>query len=442
MDLKEIRNFLDELLPSLGAVERLNLSSWLQDHAAAAPVSSNVPSQNLPFQRWYRFKEAFSPLLVVESLRSLDFWPQTCLDCFGGSGTTALTSQFLGISPITVEVNPFLADLIEAKLSKYESSSLINDYCTALNSALARKVELKEGMDWPATLVEPGVKGRWIYKKDTFAAIIALRDSINEIDSLVNRRLLKVLLGSILVETSNVYISGKGRRYRQNWQASQKSPVDVFKCFQQAVNEAISDITAHGTRRCSTYDLLRGDARKANYGEKQIDVALFSPPYPNSFDYTDIYNLELWVLGYLQSREDNFLLRRSTLRSHVQVSRDLSWESMQSPKLTDTVNKLTAVRDSLWDRNLPDMIGAYFADLGQVLSSIRNNINPKGAVMMTVGDSHYANVLVDVGEILREMAPSFGFVCESITQIRSMRTSVQQGWSSTLSEEMVTLRPI
>ena len=46
---------------------------------------------------------------------------QRCLDPFGGSGTTALACQFLGTEPITIEVNPFLADLIEAKLTDYDA---------------------------------------------------------------------------------------------------------------------------------------------------------------------------------------------------------------------------------------------------------------------------------------------------------------------------------
>ena len=68
---------------------------------------------------------------------------------------------------------------------------------------------------------------------------------------------------------------------------------------------------------------IGGDTRKRMADlDGPFDLILFSPPYPNSFDYTDIYNLELWVLGYLASAEDNLTLRRATLRSHVQIKRD------------------------------------------------------------------------------------------------------------------------
>lgn len=443
MNSNTVSSFINENCAELDHLSKLNFSSWLKGVIADAPVSSNVPSHNLPFQRWYRFKEAFSPLLVLESLRGLGFWPSNCLDCFGGSGTTSLTCQFLGINPTTIEVNPFLADLIEAKLCTYDRSTLLDDYCEVIRYSTSHKFDLRSVRyeDWPATMVEPGVKGRWLFPRETFRQILSLREAISQVESEANRRLLRVLLGSILVDVSNVLISGKGRRYRSNWMATQKTPHDVTTAFQKAFNEALSDITSFGQRLCSTYTLLRGDSRMEVERTTDIDVALFSPPYPNSFDYTDIYNLELWVLGYLKSRQDNLDLRTSTLRSHVQVSRDLSWEHLRSRRLSKTVDALVAKRDDLWDNNIPEMIGAYFADLDKILRSIRSRMNPEGAVLMTVGDSRYAGVLIDVGEILRELAPAAGFVCEDVTPIRAMKTSAQQGWVASLSEDLVRLRP-
>ena len=443
MNAAAISAFIDENCPGMGVSARRNFSAWLKGLVDGAPMSSNVPSHNLPFQRWYRFKEAFSPLMVAESLSCLGFWPTNCLDCFGGSGTTALTCQFLGIESTTIEVNPFLADLIEAKLSRYDHDRLVADYADVVKKMGTRAATLRSIRyeSWPATMVEPGLKDRWIFPRETFRRILTIREAIDEVESPVNQRLLRVLLGSILVDMSNVVISGKGRRYRSNWQATQKSPGEVSEAFKAAFQAALFDISAHGTRATHTYTLLRGDSRVEVDRVGAIDVALFSPPYPNSFDYTDIYNVELWVLGYLKSKADNTELRGSTLRSHVQIHRDMSWEGLDSPKLRKTVAALQKKRDDLWDPHLPDMIGAYFADLVRILKSIRCQMNPDGAVLMTVGDSRYADVLVDVGDILRELAGGAGYVCEAVTPIRAMKTSAQQGWEASLSEDLVRLRP-
>lgn len=443
MNTAAISTFIEENCGELGVAERRSFSAWLKGLVDGAPISSNLPSQNLPFQRWYRFKEAFSPLMVAESLNGLGFWPQTCLDCFGGSGTTALTCQFLGIEPTTIEVNPFLADLIEAKLASYDRATLVNDFAGVVKKSVARSVDLRtiRHKAWPTTMVEPGVGERWIFPRETFRRVLTLRQAIDEVDNPVHRRLLRVLLGSILVDMSNVVISGKGRRYRGNWRAQQKSPRDVIDAFQSAFQAALFDITAHGSRACDTYHVLRGDARAKIDEVEQVDVALFSPPYPNSFDYTDIYNVELWVLGYLNSRADNTQLRNATLRSHVQIHRDMSWEGLDSKRLHKTVHALKRQGEKLWDPLIPDMVGAYFCDLVAILKSLRAKLNPRGAVLMTVGDSRYVDVLIDVGDILRELAPGAGYVCEAVTPIRAMKTSAQQGWQVSLSEDLVRLRP-
>lgn len=444
MNAAAISSFVDEHCTGLGVTERRTFISWLEGLIDGAPMSSNVPSHNLPFQRWYRFKEAFSPLMVAESLSGLDFWPATCLDCFGGSGTTGLTCQFLGIESTSIEVNPFLADLIEAKLATYDHAALVRDFAEIVARINGQSVSLRSlrHASWPATMVEPGVAGRWIFPRETFRQILTIREAIEAVDNPVNQRLLRVLLGSILVEMSNVVISGKGRRYRANWQATQKGPREVSEAFERAFQRALFDISAHGARACDRYTVLRGDSRVAVGQIDKCDVALFSPPYPNSFDYTDIYNVELWVLGYLRSRADNTQLRGSTLRSHVQIHRDMNWGGLASPTLHRTVSALKKKATHLWDPLLPDMIGAYFADLVVILKRVRSKMNRDGAVLMTVGDSRYAGVLINVSAILSELADAAGYRCEAVTPIRSMKTSAQQGWQASLSETLVRLRPV
>lgn len=126
---------VDSLADQLGAGPRLVAQSWFARHEFFGPASTNQDSHDLPFQRWYRFKEAFAPRAVVEAFSALPIRPQTCIDPFGGSGTTSLTAQFLGVRPTTVEVNPFLADLIEAKLTTYVPNRLIRAFRTVVDAA-------------------------------------------------------------------------------------------------------------------------------------------------------------------------------------------------------------------------------------------------------------------------------------------------------------------
>src|SRR5260370_39941147 len=101
-------------------------SDWTKNRNVHC-IGTNARSDELPFQRWQHFKEAFAPELIQRAVKESRIPVRTCLDPFGGSGTTALACQFLGVEPTTVEINPYLSDVIEAKLQTYDSTLLARD---------------------------------------------------------------------------------------------------------------------------------------------------------------------------------------------------------------------------------------------------------------------------------------------------------------------------
>ena len=169
------------------------------------------------------------------------------------------------------------------------------------------------------------------------------------------------------------------------------------------------------------------------------DIAVFSPPYPNSFDYTDVYNVELWICGYLTSRADNRLLRLSTIRSHVQILRDFGTPDLGSETLKRVAADLNNTRATLWNRHIPEMVSAYFADMCAVIERVGQALTPGGRAYVVVGDSRYANVQVPVATILRELALDRGFTIIGQEPFRSMRASPQQGGRPELVETLLTL---
>jgi len=111
----------------------------------------------------------------------------------------------------------------------------------------------------------------------------------------------------------------------------------------------------------------------------------------------------------------------------------------ESRLLKRTVRALQLERDNLWDSRIPDMVGSYFADMVQILKAVANRLPARGQIWMVVGDSRYAGVPVPVADILAELAPCTG--CRLVTKepFRSMRTSVQQGNSPSLTETLLVL---
>ena len=425
-------------VPIVGTAEEC-VQDWLCAQNPDAPVSSNVGSGDLPFQRWFRLKEAYSPAFVMGAIASCNYPVRNLLDPFGGSGTTALTARMQGLDSMSIEVNPFLADVIRAKVTPVSPTSF-RESC----QHLVDRMRVVEG-DYriiecaPATLVEPGVNGRYIYALETYGALRALNRRIGQLK--VNEaRLARVLLGSILVDCSNVTVNGKGRRYRKNWLSRRVSRGDVVDRFEAAVMRAVQDLTDFNGDSCSEHRVYTDDARSRLKSISSADLVIFSPPYPNSFDYTDVYNLELWMLGYFRTNEDNRRHRARTLRSHVQIK----WPEVDgtggAPKLRAVKEALDARRAELWNCNIPEMVVGYFADLEKVMVSLKGIVREGGFVVAAVGDSQYGGVRIDTAGILAEIGEQRGYAVEEAREIRSMRASAQHGGGFDLSETAVWLR--
>ncbi|MFN5527930.1 hypothetical protein [Bradyrhizobium sp.] len=408
-----------------------DVADWLEEYADEGPTSSNQGAAKVPFQRWFHFKEAFSPKFVADVLASLPYRVNRCVDPFGGSGTTAMTCRMLGLKSTSIEVNPFLADLIEAKLVPVSAAGFCRRYERLISTLVINDIDTRLVSGMPPTLCEPGVAGRFVFASDGYRTIRAIVRRSKRWDA-DEARLLRVLLGSVLVANSNVTINGKGRRYRRS--GSPKSAADLIASLDYAVDAAIADLSRFAGLPKGGHRVLRGDSRRMLSRVSEADVAVFSPPYPNSFDYTDVYNLELWMLGYLGSPADNAALRKGTFRSHVQTKWQQTSQRATSATLAKVVTALSQRRGELWNRNIPEMVGFYFDDLYTIFEHLRRILQSGHHAVVAIGDSQYAGVHIDVARILGECVAPLGFALVKSGAIRSMRASSQHGGKFDLSE--------
>lgn len=414
---------------------------WLQGRRPPH-LSTNFGVEPVAFQSWRNFKEAFAPELIgrasEETSEQLGRRVESCIDPFGGSGTTAISCQFLGIHPVTIEVNPYLADLTEAKLTTYDVNALIQSFQRVIAGAKQR-VAAPYFPGAPTTFVEPGVDGKFVFHRVIAERLARLRQRIDGLRRPEHQRLMRVLLGAIALTVSNVTVSGKGRRYRRGWQHREVDPKVVNDAFENAFARAVYDIRRYQQRATTKYEVLRGDARKLIPTRPKFDLAVFSPPYPNSFDYTDVYNVELWVCGYLRNREDNQKLRRSTLRSHVQILTDAPASEVMSSTLQEVLRSLEHTRTPLWNRYIPRMVGSYFEDIGLILDRLKRCMRSRSRIYVVMGDSRYSGVRIPVSTIARELAVKRGFEISGEEPFRSMRSSPQQGGNPELLETLLVL---
>ena len=167
---------------------------------------------------------------------------------------------------------------------------------------------------------------------------------------------------------------------------------------------------------------------------------MFSPPYVNSSDYTDVYNVELGALGYLDSPQANKELRTATLSSHVQIARNFPESPEGSSTLSWVLDRLESQRDILWDQRIPAMVGAYFSDLMDVVDHLSSILITGGSAWIVVGDSRYAGVQIPVAKVLEELVCDRGWKVLETEFLRSMPSSAQHGGGKQLSEQLLVLQ--
>ena len=407
-------------------------------------VGTDAGSLPIPFQRWRSFQEAFAPELIEHALAEMKRPVRHIVDPFGGSGTTGpntLNSLACG-RPSSKSIR--ILRISSVKLARYDINIVRDNYAWLMDHVSVTTAIAAPYFPGAAkTFVRPGVGRRYLFSKRIARRIAIYKQSIDPISDPNVLRLFMVILGSVVVALSNVVVSGKGRRYRRGWENRPQDPIRLDSLFRQTAEGAIYDLRRYEARLCRDYTVLRGDARTLLESIEGTELAVFSPPYPNSFVYTDVYNVELWTLGYLDSSGANLALRNATLRSHVQIARDMSGSDYPSKLLRDTVARLQKTRSSLWNRRIPDMVSAYISDMGDVLAALKQKLCRGGRVYMVVGDSRYAGVHVPVAAILAEVAPAVGMRVRSSEPFRSMRVSPQQGGQHGLAESLLVLqRPL
>ena len=108
--------------------------------------------------------------------------------------------------------------------------------------------------------------------------------------------------------------------------------------------------------------------------------------------------------------------------------------------MNETIINLENLKKTLWNKNIPAMVGAYFTDMKLVIDEVFEKLSPKGEIWMVVGDSKYAGVKVSTAQIIVELMSNKGINLINYEAFRSMRTSAQQGGQKGLDETLITFR--
>ena len=437
----------DHDLPELQTYRRLEQRFPFVVDLSYGPYVSPNRNENAPVHRWFRYKESFSATLlkmVVEKLTVGLGQKFRLLDPFCGVGTTLLSAQQLEaegykIAATGIEQNPF---------SAFAALTKINWSCIVGKRLMERGIEI---LDSPVVTNAPipelsSLRTGRCMTRTMVRKVVDVRDRLLLIDDIALRNALLLGLASAIEPVSKVRKDGRALRIVE------KTHLPLARILRQRWSEMSSDAASlkNLLPMPSLPSVLTGDGRtptnSINKADAHFDLIVTSPPYPNNIDYSEVYKLELWLLGFIKEQSEFLKLRKSTFQSHPtadfsKLSKEFNQE-LQRGRLRTLLGKLLrrmSTTDAEWRSRL---IKGYFSDLWISLHEHNECLRSGGYEVVVVGNSLHGTsgnaYLIPTDICTAIIAECAGFKVEGIIAARSYKRRIQG--NHFLRESIVVLR--
>jgi hypothetical protein len=383
-----------------------------------------------PGYRWLAYKEAFSPGLVRAVL---DHWSGVggvLLDPFAGSATSLLVAAERGLASVGVELLPYAqwgADTI-VRAHAADGAS----FRRVVGEAAGAARVCAPGM--PPVLPVPAAS--WAVSGEVGGALLALREALPPRGSSVEADLARLALVSVVESVSMSVKDGtsvrhrdrerKGRTTRPGRKGQQFSAAGVIDAFVAAAEVISDDLVKMPGGNDS--QVLLGDARRLPLGSAMAGSAVFSPPYPNRYDYSAIYQLELAAGGFVRVPEDLRRIRKSLLRSHLEAPPPDSLLVLDDPAVLAVLRAVAAAAEGgpgERGRTLRMLVG-YFDDMCCVFAELARVLRPGAPAACVVATQTFFGCPVPTDVMLASIARRTGLVAEELWVLRRKRVAVQQ----------------
>ena len=393
--------------------ERFELGKTVGASRRTEPLYSVVP-----------YKEAFSPELVRDVIEWSGVRSGALLDPFTGAGTSLLVAAELGLRAVGVDVLPF---------SSFAARSLLNvplvqwDVVDRRLSKILAHPQSQRGSfpDFPVR--------SWAFGPAALCELCDLDSAISEVPDGHEKDAMRLALLSSVELMSQATKDGTSLRKRPHSDGrSGRFGRRHTKAHVQMVFEAKLDLLREGASKQPAPQprstAITGDARdlEATVGKRgPFDVAVFSPPYPNRYDYVGNYQLELGF-GFVDDVDELRDLRKGQLRSHLEAP----WASTRTLELDALDEFLSAYLASDLRSNqagrIYRMVTGYFEDMSQVLSGLHQVMAPGAPVAIVVGTQVFGGEQLPTDLLLAEIAELHGFSVKEIWVARTKGMAVQQ----------------
>jgi hypothetical protein len=268
---------------------------------------------------------------------------------------------------------------------------------------------------------------KWLFNDAVLSAFAGAWKASGDVPTHGRSAVRLALLGAAM-DTCNAVRDGKCLRYRADWKKLAFGGPQFRDAFEARIKTIISDVASTpiepGRAAIRVADSRYGGVA----GAKKFKLCVTSPPYLNSFDYTDVYRPELFLGGFVRDMNDLRRLRLSSVRSHVQVKWSDPADHAFGSHFEKAYLSISERVKKLWNRRIPTMLKAYFEDMRGVLRSLHAEAQKDASIWIVVSTSAYAGVEVPVDLILADVGCQVGWALREVRTLRHLRRLPVQQW--------------
>jgi DNA modification methylase len=372
-----------------------------------------------PLHNWFPYLEGFSEMFIENIMNTLDYSPTLIYEPFSGSGTVPVYCKRNNINCFYSEVNPFLIELTDLKLSVFEMSidykELIKEELLTISKSLKTQINSYK-KDLELLKNYNAVFGNSIYfEPKNFDHVLRLKTYINVIENNDVRNFVKVASCQCLLHGSLLKRAGDIRYKRGKEKENIPNIIDLIIDKIETIAYDLELVKQSQSKPSLEYNL---NAKHFNSKyEGKVNTIITSPPYLNGTNYIKNTKLELWFLGYLKQKSGLSNFRKEVVTSGINdVSSKI--KNIQLP----FIQKILEDKSLWYDKRIPKMITDYFFDMNIVIENFYNYLQNGGIVFLDIGDSVYADQHIPTDLILIELFKNNGFKLIENLKLRDRRS--------------------
>lgn len=372
---------------------------------------------NLGRHGWLRLTPAYS-VRVVEEILSQYPSVEHIFDPFCGTGTTAVSGAFHGIKATSIDINPFLTWLANAKAATYTTRDIsdINNACDDIVDAVRNQVS---DCSPPPPIFNIH---RW-WSERTVELLCRLRDAIKGVtgDRTHPYAILWIAFCRVLIESSNAAFNHQSLSFNANGSVDNFSQDELIDRYRAVITQMTTDIIVNPTGSAT---FLLHDARllhKLNIGK--VDLVVTSPPYANRMSYIRELRPYMYWLDFLASGRDAGELDWIAIGGTwgVATSRLNTWippANSVSELILDPIVAKISTKGNLHGNVMSSYIRKYCIDIESHLTGLHHILSKNARVHYIVGNSTFYDVLLPVEQVYALIMKHIGFVDIDIRPIR------------------------